>query len=176
MAFSEEERGNLTAYLDGELDEEATSAIEAKISVDAEARAEMEQLRHAWSMLDFLPRAQPSPDFTNRTMERLSLERMPLGAGTSSSVQLIPIHQPAPWKAVAFWAAVFLAAVGLGASVIPIVFRPPAPSTSEADEAIIRHLRVLERWHLYPLAEDLDFLKQLNRPEYFGDENNGNGF
>ena len=172
MAFTEEERANLTAFLDGELDDEATSAIEAKISVDAEARAEVEQLRQAWSMLDFLPRAQPSPDFTNRTMEKLSLERLPVGSASTSAVRLTPIQPAVPWKTGLFWTAASVLAIGLGYVFTIVLVRSPA-SPNDPDETIIRHLRVLERWPMYQLVDDLDFLRQLSHPDLFGDEGTG---
>src|SRR5579875_3152629 len=70
--FSEQERADLVAYLDGELSGEAARALEAKLSLDPAARAEAEALRRTWELLDFLPRPQPSPRFTHRTLERLS--------------------------------------------------------------------------------------------------------
>jgi anti-sigma factor RsiW len=69
--LSERERADLVAYLDGELTGEAARALEAKLSLHPQARAEAEALRRTWAMLDFLPRAKPSADFTHRTMERL---------------------------------------------------------------------------------------------------------
>ena len=33
-------------------------------------------MKQTWGMLDFLPKASPSANFTNRTMERLSLEKV----------------------------------------------------------------------------------------------------
>src|SRR5579875_558227 len=70
--LSEQERADLVAYLDGELTGEASRALEAKLSLDPSARAEADALRRTWELLDFLPRPQPSPRFTHRTLERLS--------------------------------------------------------------------------------------------------------
>lgn len=70
--LSERERADLTAYLDGELTGEAARALEVKLNLHPQARAEAEALRRTWDMLDFLPRPQPSADFTHRTMERLT--------------------------------------------------------------------------------------------------------
>src|SRR5438105_6476999 len=80
-ALNDDDRANLTAYLDGELDEDAAQALEAKLSQDPDARAEVEQLRQTWTMLDYLPRAAPSSSFTHRTMEKLSLEKRPIETG-----------------------------------------------------------------------------------------------
>ena len=47
-SLSEEDRANLVAYLDGELDDDAARALEAKLSLDPDARAEAETLRKTW--------------------------------------------------------------------------------------------------------------------------------
>ena len=73
MPLSENDKAELVAYLDGELDEQATQAVEARLATDADARAELDTLKQTWGMLDYLPKASPSPNFTNRTMERLTL-------------------------------------------------------------------------------------------------------
>lgn len=70
--FSEQEQADLVAYLDGELHGEAARALEAKLSLNAAARAEADSLRRTWGLLDYLPRPQPSLRFTHRTLERLS--------------------------------------------------------------------------------------------------------
>src|SRR5262249_41070651 len=67
--LTDEDRANLVAYLDGELDAEAAQALEAKLSVDPTARAEADALKRTWELLDYLPRPEPSPSFTHRTLE-----------------------------------------------------------------------------------------------------------
>ena len=71
--LDENDRETLTAYLDGELDDAATEALEARLGQDPKLRAELETMQKTWGMLDFLPKAEPSPDFTNRTIDRLTL-------------------------------------------------------------------------------------------------------
>ena len=74
MAINDDDKAELVAYLDGELDEEATQAVEAKIAGDPEVRAELDALKQTWGMLDYLPKASPSPNFTHRTLQRLTVE------------------------------------------------------------------------------------------------------
>lgn len=74
--LSEQERADLVAYLDGELQGEAARAVEAKLSLNPAARAEADSLRRTWGLLDFLPSPQPSLRFTHRTLERLSPLRL----------------------------------------------------------------------------------------------------
>ena len=71
-AFNEKERADLVAYLDGELEGEPARALEQKLALDPDARAEADGLKRTWDLLDFLPKSEPSPDFTHRTMDRLA--------------------------------------------------------------------------------------------------------
>jgi anti-sigma factor RsiW len=159
-SLNDDDRANLTAYLDGELDEEATQLLEAKLAQDPDARAEVEALRQAWTMLDYLPRATPSTSFTNRTMERLSLERRPVQTGK------MPVARVGWGRALAWAAAVLLAAAaGYWASG-----RLLAPGPSGDDEPLVRHLRVIEKWRDYDMVNDLEFLKSLDDPDLFGDD------
>src|SRR5712664_4146291 len=107
--LDDHERDNLTAYLDGELDQQSERALEAMLSVNAEARGEAEALRRTWEMLDYLPRPEPSPEFTHRTLERLTVAPAhAAGVKLSGRVR----H----WFARAAWAAAVVLAVIAGYS------------------------------------------------------------
>ncbi len=69
--FSEKERADLVAYLDGELEGEAARSLEQKLALDPMARAEADTLKRTWDLLDFLPKKEPSPNFTHQTLSRL---------------------------------------------------------------------------------------------------------
>jgi anti-sigma factor RsiW len=164
MPISDDDRATLSAYLDGELDEAAVQQVEARLSLDTEARTEYETLRETWSLLDYLPRAAPAADFTSRTLERLARERS-IGPGTRIARR---VQTPLVWVA-----AVLLAA-GLGYALggqLPNSAPETAPDVAaDSDEALVRHLRVIELWPLYQNAEDLDFLRKFDEPELFGEE------
>ena len=68
--MTDDDRETLTAYLDGELDEVAEQAIEARLSQEPALRAELDALKQAWGLLDYLPGTVPSNDFTHRTLDR----------------------------------------------------------------------------------------------------------
>src|ERR687896_527533 len=87
MPLNEDEKSELVAYLDGELDDVTTQAVEAKLAINPEARAELDALKQTWGLLDLLPKASPSANFTHRTMERLTLEKV----GRSGS-KTLPMH------------------------------------------------------------------------------------
>lgn len=158
--LSDDDRANLTAYLDGELDEEAAQALEAKLSQDPAARAEVEELREAWTMLDYLPRSAPSPSFTHRTLEKLSVERRAIETGK------MPAPTAGSWFLPITWAAALILAAVLGWSISQQLWQP-AP---DPDEPLVRHLRIIEKWRAYELVDDVDFLRSLDQPDLFGDE------
>jgi anti-sigma factor RsiW len=154
--LSEEEQTDLTAYLDGELDEEAARVMEARINLDPRLRAEAESLRSAWDMLDYLPRPEPSPSFTHRTLELVSAARVS---------QHKPLRRWKPWAVAAAWAAgVFLA--GLVGYAGTRAWLSQYPS----DEDLIRDLHIIENKRQYEPVSDIEFLHRLSHPDFFGDE------
>ncbi|WP_435005447.1 anti-sigma factor family protein [Tundrisphaera lichenicola] len=66
--LSPEDRSNLVAYLDGELNEAQTRAISAKLAQSTTARREVAAFQKTWDMLDLLPRTEASDDFASRTL------------------------------------------------------------------------------------------------------------
>ena len=164
-SLSDEDRANLTAYLDGELDEAASQALEAKLSQDPTARAEADALRQAWGLLDYLPKPEPSTSFTHRTLERLSLEMRP-------STGTMPARRR-PWLVGAGWAAAVMAAVGVGVGAGYLLGRQGHDGSPAQDEAMVHHLRVAEKWRYYEAVEDLEFLRGLDHPDLFGEEAGG---
>ncbi|MFO0864037.1 MAG: hypothetical protein U0744_05180 [Gemmataceae bacterium] len=96
--ISDEDREVLTAYLDGEMDDDQSHALEARLGREPDLRAELNAMRQAWGLLDYLPRAQPSPSFTERTMSRLSMEKMPSNVSSSTSASRVaPISPSTGW-------------------------------------------------------------------------------
>jgi anti-sigma factor RsiW len=160
MPLNDEDRTTLSAYLDGELDDEAVQQLEARLSRDPEARAEYEAMRRAWGLLDYLPRASPSSDMTHRTMERLARETQVRPRRTTRRRR---------WPVVVAWAAAVLIAAGagylVGGRIVTHTTEIPDP-----DEPLVRQLRVIEYWPLYQHADDLDFVRQLDQPDLFGDD------
>jgi len=156
----DEERDELVAFLDGELTEADAHKVEAKLNVDPSARAEADALRRTWDLLDFLPRPEPSPNFTHRTLERV---------GPVRKTQPVP-RRPHLRVAVAglAWAASLVVAVAGGYTGTSLFLNRGA---TERD--LVRDLRVIENKRLYELGEDMDFLRDLDQPDVFGDETLG---
>jgi anti-sigma factor RsiW len=66
--LSPDERADLVAYLDGELEEPGRSAIATKLAHSATARRELDALKRTWEMLDHLPRIEASEELGTRTI------------------------------------------------------------------------------------------------------------
>ena len=159
-AFSEEEREDLIAYLDGELDEEAARAIEAKLALDPAARAEADSLKRTYDLLDFLPKSEPSANFTNKTMSRIA----PIQTGARSRMMRGGI----PWRLVfaglGWAAALMLAALGGYSGYNRLV---------PGDAELARDLRIIENKRLYELVEDMNFVRELDQLDLFGPDSPG---
>lgn len=156
--LTDEDRENLVAYLDGELDAKTSRDLETKLNLDAEARAEADAMRQAWGLLDYLPRAQPSPSFTHRTLERLALQTGAMGQRTA----------PRKWTGVA-WAVGVLLALGVGFSGARY-FSRAEPNAAEIEEIIVRHPRAVDKVWLLEKIDDVNFLRELDHSDLFGDE------
>lgn len=159
--MTDEEREALTAYLDGELDDAAEQDLETRLSQDPKLRAELDTMKQTWGMLDYLPQARPTSDFTNRTMDRLTLE----GRASQSTVVVARDRR----RRALGWtiAAVVALAVGVAASA---GYRRYVEKPIDPDETVVRNLRLLERLPAYEHVDDLGFLKSLDDPDLFGDE------
>ena len=164
-ALTEQERADLVAYLDGELEGAAARSLEAKLTLDPAARAEADALKRTWDLLDYLPRAEPSPSFTYRTLERLT----PVPAGRRFG----PGRRWRPWALGMGWAAAVLAACVGGYAGMRLVRPrgPDGPDPRQQDQELVRDLRVIENKRLYEAVEDVEFLEKLDRPDLFGDDN-----
>jgi anti-sigma factor RsiW len=164
--LNDEERADLVAYLDGELDEEAARALEARLANDPQARAEADTLRRTWELLDYLPRAEASTSFTHRTLEKLAVQ-------TLSRCVPRPGRRLPWWLLAAGWAAALLLAAGGGLTAANLLWPRPAATpddSAEVEAQLARHRRVIENRRLYEHVDDLDFLQALDRPDLFGDE------
>jgi hypothetical protein len=143
--LNDEDRENLVAYLDGELEVEAARDLEGRLQLDPAARQEAEALKQAWDLLDYLPRPEVSSTFTNRTLDRIAAVR------PSQSVTTVSVRRWVRWLG---WVAAVLLAFGVGyagAGFLPREWSPfgreaapvprelPAPVDREDWQVAVRH-------------------------------------
>jgi anti-sigma factor RsiW len=169
-SLSDKDRDDLVAYLDGELDEQESRALEARLNVDPAARAEAESLRKTWELLDYLPRAEPSATFTNRTLEKLAVQH-------TTGVQAARNGRRWPrWLLGTAWAAGMVVAAAGGLGVAHLLWSGEGTGsrdTTEIEEVLIRHSRAIENQRVYEPIDNLDFLRELGKPDLFGDDESG---
>ena len=158
--LNDDEREELVAFLDGELTDDDAHKVEAKMNLDGRTRAEADALRKTWDLLDYLPTPEPSPNFTNRTLSRLGpIRKTQTMRRRGLRIALVGLA----------WAASLLLAVAAGYSGMTLYLKARYPN--DADMA--RDLRIVENEHLYEVGEDIDFLRELDKPDAFGDESLG---
>jgi anti-sigma factor RsiW len=173
--ITEAERAELVAYLDGEVDQKTAMTIEAKLGRDPRVRSEADQLKRTWELLDYLPRPAPSPDFTHRTLERLTVNYPPRHARW----QFLPRWRPSKWTMGWAAAALIVGAVGFFGARFLSPSRPPVAEAEPQDvdpEMVIRDRRVIENRRLYEHIVGIDFLRELanpDDPDLFGDDQSG---
>src|SRR5258708_942411 len=162
--LSEKEQADLVAFLDGELTSEAARAMEVKLNLNPAMRAEAEALKRTWELLDFLPRSEPSPNFTSQTLSKLN----PLPKADAAKTTLW--RQPG-WRMTLFaagWAAALLFSVMAGyQGYMRLAAHEPG------DAELVRELRLIENKRYYDLIDNVAFLRALDQPDLFGDDSAG---
>jgi anti-sigma factor RsiW len=147
----------LVAYLDGELTDAQTEAVERRLSSDAEFRQRLHQLQRAWDLLDSLPRVEATEAFTQSTLEMVAVRAE---ADAAEGSRLTRAKR---------WLAISASGLGATAAVMAgFVFgRSLWPSP---DEPLVRDMPVVERVDEYLLAENVEFLRMLQREGVFTEE------
>jgi anti-sigma factor RsiW len=158
IRLSTEQRENLAAYLDGELDEPTTQEIEQVLAVSEVARHEVDMLSRTWDMLNVLPAAKASEDFTRRTMTTLRTADEPHALVDARAVS----RNVRRGTIVALWAAslVVCAIVGFEATHRWI------PNESEE---LLDDFDIIARLDEYRAVGDVEFLHTLKTKRTFAD-------
>jgi anti-sigma factor RsiW len=149
VRLTADQRANLVAYLDGELDEAPTQEIDQILARSEVARHEVEALSRAWEMLDILPQSKASTEFTERTMSTLQLKEVPHSFGDQ------------PWfthfrrgSIAAVWTAALAGSLAIGYLATSEWY--PNPHRQLLEELpVVRHLDD------YQEVESIQFLQQL---------------
>lgn len=159
--FTAEERDNLTAYLDGELDESSATKIEQKLTRSEVARREVEILERTWEMLSLLPRASASGEFSQKTLAIARQEEIPFADRAANLVKVgRRIGVLSAWSIVLLIVAIF--GYQLTNNWIP-----------DQSRQLVEELPLIENLDNYREVGDVDFLKQLRAsPAFRKDERN----
>jgi anti-sigma factor RsiW len=151
-------REQLSAYLDGELDDAARGDVELRIASDPALCEELRRLSKVWECLDDLPRAEADAAFTQTTVEIVALsaqKQIERRRGWLSRTKLME------WGV---FGLVFLIAGMLGAVAADL-------SSPTKDELLFRDLPVIRNLDKYKAVGSVEFLRELHRQGLFPDDN-----
>jgi anti-sigma factor RsiW len=156
--LSPDQRAELVAYVDGELDEAATHEMERVLSESAEARHEVDMLGRTFALLDTLPRPGASSEFTAKTLATLKAERAAL-----------PWPQQRWYRNVRRGAicAAWLVGLVLSAALGYYAANRLVPDEQRQNRQMIRELPVIEKLDAYSDVRDVEFLRELNEHPVF---------
>ena len=187
----DERTAELVSYLDGELEPGKANEVEAKLGRDTHLRREAESLRRAWDLLDFLPRPEPSADFTNKTLSQvLPLKELSPGGSAVSSPRNGSSPSGSPLAAISnrsekastpgmdsslyhrlLWGVAILFFAWVGWLSQPPIRNLLFPREEKNyDVQLVTEMRLLEHLKYYRHIEDLSFLQALDTQELFGEE------
>ncbi len=156
--LSVDQRAELVAYLDGELDESATQEMERVLAESADARHEVDMLARTFSLLDSLPRPNASSEFTRKTLFSLKAE-----------------NAKEPWRERAWYrnarrgivAVSWLVGLLLAVSTAYFAANRAAPVE---DHRLIEELPVIENFDLYSDVGGIDELRDMAKHGVFNEE------
>lgn len=150
-----EERANLVAYLDRELNEAESRAIATKLAQSMTARREVEALEKTWQLLDHLPLPRASDDLSTRTVTlALSLDQR--GGELSSRAGRLA----GKVGVLLCWILASTLAFALGYAGMRWFWPDPT-------DRLVRHLSIAERLEEYRDVESFEFLEQLEHSPVF---------
>ena len=148
---------DLVAYLDGELEDQASRRLEERLANDAAARARLRSLATSWDLLDHLPKAAMDENFTRTTVQMVALAA---SEDVASQAATLPSRQRRRWMAGTM-AAVAAAIVGF----VAVIAAWPDPN-----DALLRDLPVVKNFELYdvmPRGDAIEYLRRLEKEELF---------
>ncbi len=144
----------LIAYLDGELETEAARQLDQRLANEPQLQQRLQQHQRAWDMLDELPRTDVGERFTQTTIEMVAVSIADHADETSQS---------SARRSKLVWLAggiLSIAALVAGYSVVGSVLDSP-------NRQLVEDLRVIENIDAYRAADDIDFLRALEREGLF---------
>ncbi len=147
----------LVAYLDGELDQQATREVEARLAGDPAAQKTLRRLERTWEMLDTLGRAETGDAFTRSTMEMVAV---------AAEKDVRQQEEELPRKRRQQWflgACVLLGAAMLGYLATVLLWPNP-------NRELLRDLPVLEHLDQYQEIGQFQFLQSLHEEGLFADD------
>ena len=145
-----DQRDSLTAYLDGELEEDMTRQIETVLAQSTVARNDVEVLAKTYELLDLLPRPKASGEFTEKTIQTAKL-----GEVKTDPRQTMWYRQGKRIVRWVSWAALLFVAACVSYSMAR--YRAP-----RQDDLLLDNLDVIRNLDDYEKAGSFEFLDALS--------------
>lgn len=157
--LSPDQRADLVAYLDGELDEETADALENTLAQSPVARHEVDMLTRTWALMDSLPQPSPSQEFAVRTLTAVRVENAPAEPFVER-----------PWYGYVRRGAVIACLLALMALGGFAGFHVAHNLLPDRTQPLLNDLEVIEKLDEYSDISSLEDLKELENQKVF-DEN-----
>lgn len=151
--LTQQQREDLVAYLDGELDDESSGEIEKTLADSAEARREVEMLTRSWEMLNVLEKPEASEEFTSKTLAEIHVDEAEAAPAGEKKRLLVPL----------LWGAAIVAAAAAG-------FVAARYGIEGENDGLVRELRIIENYDVYSDVGSVEFLQELEKSELFDEE------
>ena len=153
-----EQRADLAAYLDGELDEDATVAIESVLARSNVARNDVEMLARTYDLLDLLPRVTAPETFTEQTMTTVHLD-----SARPDITETLWYQRLSRGSVYFLWTLAMLAASSLGF----LITNAWVPND---ENVLVEDFEVIQNLDLYREVGSYEFLEALRKePELAGE-------
>lgn len=150
IRLTPEIRSDFVAYLDGELDEQATERIETVLAQSDVARKDVECLARTYDLLDHLPRYEADAEFTERTITSLRLDEGGLQERFSQ------------WQTAARGGLSVLGWMIALVTVIGVAFLVSHRWMRSEADVLVRELPLIEQLDAYTEVGSLEFLERLS--------------
>lgn len=157
--LSAEQRENLVAYLDGELDEVSTQNVEQVLAESVVARHDVDMLSRTWDLMNVLPGIKASEEFTRKTLS--SIRAADSTKGSLFDYALMKNVRRA--VTLAIWGAVLVGAGIVGFRAAGFVPNP--------NEQLLDNFSVISNLDVYSEVGDIEFLKILKQNQTLAEHN-----
>lgn len=155
--LNEEQRTEIVAYLDGELDVEAAERVQRLLADNVAARRAAEEMTIAWEALDSLEGIKASENFTEKTFTNIRALAETERNGRPKPFDLKRLAMLGGWM------------VGIvGSSVAG--FCTTNWSVPEQSQELVRDLDLIKTLPKYERVGDVNILDELKKQELFDDQ------
>lgn len=156
--LSEEQRTEIVAYLDGELDTAEAERIRKLMAENIEARRAAEQHTMVWEALESLEGVKASGDFATRTLT--SIEALAETETIGSATQSLNLRRGG---IVSGWILGILASGGIGFCITNW-------AVPEKSQRMVRDLELMKSLPKYERVQDVEVLQRIKELELFDDQ------